>query len=124
MNAQILFDTVITHLLNQKVQSINESANCLYRGPNGTSCAVGCLIPDEMYDKDMDNMNEDSSIAYVVEHFVTPDYFKDHIELLKRLQEIHDQDYYGEGFTKNNSDFMTMIGDVAAEFGLVDKFNV
>lgn len=27
---------------------------CLYRGPNGCKCAIGMLIPDELYDKNME----------------------------------------------------------------------
>lgn len=28
---------------------------CLYRGPNGTKCAIGLIIPDEEYDPEFEN---------------------------------------------------------------------
>jgi hypothetical protein len=55
MKAQEVFDTVVTHLRNQKVKSMNDEGECLYRGPNGLMCAVGCLIPDDQYDPNMEN---------------------------------------------------------------------
>lgn len=52
-NLQSLFDKVATHLLTQGKQSAvqNETGEtqCLYRGPDGTKCAAGCLIPDALY---------------------------------------------------------------------------
>jgi hypothetical protein len=47
---QKVFDTVVAHLRKQQTISRFENGKgCAYRGPNGTSCAVGCLIPDELY---------------------------------------------------------------------------
>lgn len=39
---------------NFKGQSINNHGICLYRGPEGTKCALGLFIPDELYQKDME----------------------------------------------------------------------
>jgi hypothetical protein len=50
MNAQEIFDKVVTHLRTQGKQAKNTSDDCVYRRPNGLMCAVGCLIPDELYD--------------------------------------------------------------------------
>lgn len=47
-----LMDTVEAHLLRQGRRSSNSpdgSGRCLYRGAEGTSCAVGCLITDAAY---------------------------------------------------------------------------
>lgn len=30
---------------------MNEKAQCLYRGPKGLKCAIGCLIVDESYNE-------------------------------------------------------------------------
>lgn len=66
MNNQEAFDKVVAHLVEQKVPSSvtfhmtgpseidQPKAQCLYRGPNGLKCAIGCLIPDEMYFPKMD----------------------------------------------------------------------
>jgi hypothetical protein len=55
MNNQEIFDTVATRLTAQRVQSRGRSTNpsgtvCKYRGHDNTKCAIGCLIPDELYD--------------------------------------------------------------------------
>ena len=49
MTNQEAFDKVTAHLLKQQVKSYSQEEGCMYRGPNGTMCAVGCLIPDEDY---------------------------------------------------------------------------
>lgn len=57
---QETFDTVVNHLLTQNERSESTDPSCpmcLYRGPNGLKCAIGCLIPDDLYQKDMDNGN-------------------------------------------------------------------
>jgi hypothetical protein len=54
---QAVFNKVAKHLLKQKersVGSLNGRDRCLYRGPNGLKCAVGCLIPNKMYSPDME----------------------------------------------------------------------
>lgn len=58
MTDQEFFDKTITHLLKQGKQSIVPSASntCMYRGPDNTSCAIGCHIPDEMYSSGMENL--------------------------------------------------------------------
>ena len=63
MNAQEAFDIISTHLLTQNERSSEKSnfysqqlESCLYRGPNGLKCAIGCLIPDEKYNLDMEGM--------------------------------------------------------------------
>jgi hypothetical protein len=95
MDSQAIFDTVITHLVTQKVQSLQEWGACSYRGINGTSCAVGCLISDEDYKDEMDDNDEcDSSIEYVLNHFHhLPEWMKLHRDLLSDLQRLHDTPY-------------------------------
>jgi alpha-L-fucosidase len=53
MNAQEMFDRVAHHLAVQQVPSMMKKGNnefCAYRGTNGTKCAIGALIPDDVYD--------------------------------------------------------------------------
>lgn len=40
---------------NFKGKSVNDDGLCVYRGNNGTKCAVGLFIPDEIYTKRMDS---------------------------------------------------------------------
>ncbi len=56
MNKQEVFDKVASHLLTQKRLSVNKnnSAICRYKTKKGLKCAIGCLIPDELYDPDIE----------------------------------------------------------------------
>ncbi len=45
---QEVFDFVVNALRKQGCKS-EDSEGCLYRGPNGTKCAAGHLIPNEDY---------------------------------------------------------------------------
>jgi hypothetical protein len=51
LTVEPVLDRIATHLATQYGQSLSHSAhqttNCAYRGNNGTTCAVGCLISDE-----------------------------------------------------------------------------
>ncbi len=48
LNAQQVFDKVLTHLRKQEHAAVN-GGGCVYRAPNGDMCAFGCLIPNELY---------------------------------------------------------------------------
>ena len=50
MNLELIA-TVRTHLLQQNAKSLNQQGRCLYRGPEGKKCAIGCLIPDDRYEE-------------------------------------------------------------------------
>lgn len=94
LTEQEIFDTVVSHLMTQRVQSADESGDCLYRGPDGLSCAVGCLIPDDLYDVKMDVPEFDSGfgtgITSIIDQFNFPKYFHENIDLLVELQRFHD----------------------------------
>lgn len=49
MNKQEIFDKVVSHLRAQKKQALGSNHLCAYRGVDGTKCAAGCLITDEVY---------------------------------------------------------------------------
>jgi len=49
-----VFEYVKNHLLKQNQQSMCGSG-CYYRGPQGTSCAIGCLIDDDFYDESLED---------------------------------------------------------------------
>jgi len=57
---QAVFDRVSTHLRKQGKPSVtilsgDTTFTCAYRGDDGLQCSAGCLIPDDMYDPQMDN---------------------------------------------------------------------
>ncbi len=63
---QEVFDTVVSHLRKQGEKSDQSymfdeedlsimDHQCLYRTPGNLKCAVGCLIPDDIYSEDMES---------------------------------------------------------------------
>lgn len=50
-NSQELFDQCVTHLLTQKERCVDEDDNCVYRGGAGKKCAIGGVLPDNLYKK-------------------------------------------------------------------------
>lgn len=54
------------HLTQQKARAMggSQGTSCRYRGDNGTMCAVGCLIPDELYHPHM----EGSGVTRIVDN--------------------------------------------------------
>ena len=92
MIAQEIFTTATKHLLKQGARAETEDprthiAGCMYRAPDGKKCAVGCLIPDKLYDPRM----EKKGVSVLLENFPNlPKYFEENLELLKDLQDIHD----------------------------------
>lgn len=80
---QVVFDIVAEHLLKQNERSENEDHICLYRGPRGLKCAVGCLIPDDKYNSIMENTPWD----ILVDCEIVPSI---NSVLIRKLQVIHD----------------------------------
>lgn len=103
MNKQEIYDKVYNHLLKQGCAAI-EDCYCRYRTSSGNMCAIGCMIPDEMYDSKM----EGDDIRMVLENFENvSNFFKvessDDVKFLKELQRAHDfeLDVYGiEGWKR------------------------
>lgn len=85
-SAQEIYDAVKEHLLTQNVQCLNEVGNCAYRGDGGLKCAVGALIPDEDYIKDM----ESSGITRLIYLFPQCEWMAPYSQLLTHLQCVHD----------------------------------
>lgn len=59
LTTQEVFDKVAHHLLKQKARSMISSSTggsqlCAYRGGQGLCCAVGFLIPENLYDMNME----------------------------------------------------------------------
>ena len=102
MSMREIFNKVEKHLLKQNEQSIDattllfgngEGENCRYRTDSGLSCAVGCLMTDDMYDSSLEG--DSVTDVAVVEALtpiigVSPRHQAKKIDLLNRLQIIHD----------------------------------
>lgn len=87
MNNQEFFDKTMEHLRKQGVPSAR-GASCLYRGPEGTRCAIGFHIPDDMYNLRMEGVGVSNLLQNYPElrslfESVTPG-------LLSEMQTLHD----------------------------------
>jgi hypothetical protein len=70
---QMVFEAVSKHLFKQGKRSAmhlpgrGDVPKCVYRGKDGSSCAIGCIMPDSFYLKWMDtdtSTGVDSIVAY------------------------------------------------------------
>lgn len=86
MNAQEIFDKAATHLIKQNRRAIGNG--CMYRADNGLMCAVGALIPEELYNPKM----ESDSVEGIMHEFPEIETFlgKENLDLLSSLQTLHD----------------------------------
>lgn len=51
MTEQEVFDKVKAHLLQQNSKALYKGSGGVYKAEDGKKCAVGCLIPDELYEE-------------------------------------------------------------------------
>jgi hypothetical protein len=92
MTPQEIFDTVARHLFTQGERA-GDDFGCFYRGPCGTKCAVGILIPDAAYHEDMEGCSVAGLFdpeACKLDEFSLPAWMAEHVNLLQRLQNVHD----------------------------------
>lgn len=85
MTDQEIFDKVLAHCRQQGVSATNDAGDCMYRGRNGTKCAVGCLIPDNVYVPSMETFLTFSDVVALI-----PGVTVDQSQLLRHLQSAHD----------------------------------
>lgn len=101
LDAQGVFNHVVNHLREQGRPALDPLINsCRYRyqPPDGPTlaCAAGCLIPDKDYDP---ATMEGQRFGFLMIHHtpgkgdwpeVLPACYYPHIELINRLQRVHD----------------------------------
>ena len=90
---QQLFDAVVNHLLTQRERASGLSLGCLYRTDTGLACAVGCLVTDdEAHDMDnnMHGTQPTTTLSSLVDDRKLPERLLPFVDLLDRLQRIHD----------------------------------
>ena len=80
--------TIKEHLIKQNRPSVDSNGKCMYRGEDGTKCAIGCLIPDHLYNKSMEHKPVDQ-IAHLLTEVLPPDSVD--IVALMEAQFIHDR---------------------------------
>lgn len=94
MDRQGIYDKVKAHLLKQGQKARRAGASldsCFYRGHNGLKCAIGALIPDELYKLSM----EQKSVSGLIREY--PEVGRlfevksaEDLRFLSYLQSIHD----------------------------------
>ena len=95
MSVREIFYKVEKHLLKQNEKSESEDVGCEYRSDNGLSCAVGCLMTDDIYDSSLEGSNlNDIGVRKALTPIVGVNYglrlLK--LNLLYRLQLVHDNE--------------------------------
>lgn len=104
MTEQEIFDKVVRHLIAQGEQAVDPATGrCQYRAPGGLKCAIGCLIPDELYEPEMDGEMA-LSASDVLESYpelagAIGSYSEALGDMLNSLQRVHDisNDYLHRG---------------------------
>lgn len=70
-------------------EAVDYEGLCIYRGDYDRKCAVGCLIPDHIYDEAMEGQGIGSLLAK--DSFEDElDFLRPHLHLLEYLQKCHD----------------------------------
>jgi hypothetical protein len=130
MTPQEIFTLSVTATVAQGKKSVqpspfpSDSIKCLYAGPDGLSCAVGCLIDRELAQK-WDQLG--AEIADVVEFYGTPaaqdpywgelpSWVRENVDLLQSLQRVHD---YVQQDTVFIDVFLKRVEKVATAHNLV-----
>jgi hypothetical protein len=133
MTRQQLFDYVTHFIHKQGKPSLNRKNGvfCSYRGTHKTMCAFGCIIPDEVYDGNMENKTVRELLSADFSNFrsVEPEYWGfvyKHQSLIEYLQHNHDSlarrshNYSVEDF---RMEWLTQVGETADKFGLAFSRN-
>tara|TARA_R110002153_G_scaffold1347_7_gene6974 strand:- start:11 stop:361 length:351 start_codon:yes stop_codon:yes gene_type:complete len=93
MSVREIFYKVEKHLLKQNERSVANGVACRYRNDQGLTCAVGCLMSDDMYDYSFEG--ERVTDKYIMEALtpivgVNKDKRRLKLFLLRELQIVHD----------------------------------
>ena len=112
------FDFVMKSMIEQGRPSLNLGIKgpsvCAYRGKNGTKCAAGFFIPDELYSENIEGK------GLVAESVRRLGCFKGKsLSLLRAMQQAHDLS--SEAFNNFMYQFRNRMRSVANNFGLDDS---
>lgn len=108
MTNQEAFDKVKAHLLLQNSRALYKNRGCCYKDQNGKKCAVGCLIPDELYE----DRFEGSGVIELLRKSTNLRALFDGLDaiFLMDLQLVHD--------TKDPKDWPECLNHLATVYGL------
>lgn len=105
---QQIFNKVYTHLMAQKERCSDDAGSCQYKyeiGGKVYRCAVGALIPDALYNRDIEGqgVNEDNETLIDIlreVNVIGPGSIgsqdnRKRVHFLMDLQHLHDNDFSG-----------------------------
>lgn len=122
MTKQEAFDKVWNHFItNDGPQSITIVGSCLYRldrdPKSPIRCAAGVLIPDELYEQEMEGS---TSNTVILKYPLVGDILQDAYGLVREMQLLHDdcrEISDGSAFVDGNGKIFPSFRE-AMEFGL------
>lgn len=85
----------------------------MYRSPNGNKCAIGCLIPDEMYNKDIEGLSVFHDEVSDILKKIYPDATEKDLNFLAVLQDTHDD--LDNDKTNNYENFRPLLNEAMKE---------
>ncbi|HKR40089.1 MAG TPA: hypothetical protein VJU59_10515 [Paraburkholderia sp.] len=96
LDGQDVFDIAAWHLLRQHSQAIAPgTSKCMYRAPDGKRCAVGWLMPDDVYSRSLEFFSVRDLASMMLdstrhEYHAFAAFLIRHMVLLSDLQHMHD----------------------------------
>lgn len=118
MTNKQIFDIIYNGILEQGGPAINfEHEYIEYRSKNGRKCALGQLIPDEIYKPFFERWNVEE-IPEVVEFFESKGY---DLEFIKELQTIHDESVQSCDSEKSDDQFLSIFKRKMIDFAVTNK---
>ena len=115
-SAQEVFDIVVNHLFTQGRPAYDGVQGCMYRAPDGLRCAVGVLIPDDLYDPEFETNSSDKVIHDLFKSGLAD--WREHEKLLLALQDTHDNSLRTSAYDFYTSALRKQLLKVAAKFSL------
>ena len=116
LNNQSAFDKVWDWFVVQgHGVSMDSQGTGMYRGPGDLRCAIGCLIPDELYMENMEylGITDFRGFASIGELFAGID-----LDLLRAMQNLHDVQGRTTAPTETAHEILVGLTWIAKEYSL------
>lgn len=115
-SSQEIFDLVVEHLFTQGRPAYDGNRGCMYRTYDGLRCAVGVLIPDDLYDPAFEMSKADTIIQELFDADLAD--WREHKDLLNVLQLTHDNSLRDPDGAFNTIELAIRLRDIAKDFFL------
>jgi hypothetical protein len=123
MDQSAIAQRVIDHLFKQGRPAANyisdgDKTCCMYRMPDGRSCAVGCLIDDNFYTPAFENLTvQRREVQNAVKESINQPMYETDVALLAYLQSAHDR-WAARKATAPDALLVGALRDIANDFNL------